>query len=161
MNILNLLEKKLYSKLSKKQILRRVAESLCVFLRTHDEAKKYVEIIQSNSSDKYVHHFNIEIWNLSDPGLQLIKNKPMIKNKLKELFSELKKFKVKKILFLQHKKRNDCKIFHSSVKLIACDSEIDEVSMHQYIITKMKNYACEDWIVVDLIIKHSINIFAC
>ena len=98
--------KKLYSKLSKKQILRRVVESLCIFLRTHNEVKRYVEIIPSNSSDKYVHHFNIEIWNLSDQELQLIKNKPMIKNKLKELFNELKKFKVKKILFLEYKKRN-------------------------------------------------------
>ena len=33
--------------------------------------------------------------------------------------------------------------------------------MHQSIITKIKNYACEDWIVLDAIIKHSIKIFEC
>ena len=63
----------------------------------------------------------------------------MIKNKLKELLSELKKFKVQTILVLDYKKRNDRKIFHSSAKLIASDSDIDEAfkSMHQSI-TKNK-----------------------
>ena len=65
----------------------------------------------------------------------------MIKNKLKELFGDLKKFKVQKLLFLKYKKRNDGKIFHSSVKRIPCDSEIDEafLSMHQGIMTKIKS----------------------
>ena len=45
-----------------------------------------------------------------DPELQLINTKPMIKNKLKELVSELKKFKVQIMLVLDYKKRNDCKI---------------------------------------------------
>ena len=87
----------------------------------------------------------------------------MIKNKLKELLSELKKFKVQTILVLDYKKRNDCKIFHSSTKLIANDSGIDEAfkSMHQSIITKIKNYACKDWIALDVIIKHSIKVFEC
>ena len=49
----------------------------------------------------------------------------MIKNKLKELLSELKKFKIQK-LFLEYKKRNGCKIFHSSVKLIVSNSDIDK-----------------------------------
>ena len=60
------------------------------------------------------------------PELQLINTKPMIKNKLKEFLSELKKFKIQTILVLDYKKRNDHKIFHSSVKLIATDSDIDE-----------------------------------
>ena len=60
------------------------------------------------------------------PELQLINTKPMIKNKLKEFLSELKKFKIQTILVLDYKKRNDHKIFHSSVKLIASDSDIDE-----------------------------------
>ena len=30
--------------------------------------------------------------------------------------------------------------------------------MHQRIMTKIKNYASEDWIVLDLIVKHSIII---
>ena len=56
-------------------------------------------------------------------------------------------------------KRNDHKIFHSGAKLI----DIDEAfkSMHQRITTKMKNYACKDWIVLDVIRKHSIKIFEC
>ena len=45
----------------------------------------------------------------------------MIKNKLKELLSELKKFKIQTILVLEYKKRNDRKIFDSSAKLIAKD----------------------------------------
>ena len=63
----------------------------------------------------------------------------MIKNKLKELLSKLKKFKVQTIFFLAFEKRNHRKIFHSSVKLIATDSGIDEAcnSMHQRIITKI------------------------
>ena len=49
----------------------------------------------------------------------------MIINNLKELLSELKKFKVQAILVLQYKKINYHKIFHSSTKLIASDSDID------------------------------------
>ena len=102
--------------------------------------------MQSNSSDNCVHCYNIEILNLLDPELQLINTKPIIKNELRELLSELKKFKVHTVLVLMHKERNDHKIFHSSTKLIASDSDIDEafIYMHQSILTKMKNYACED-----------------
>ena len=69
----------------------------------------------------------------------------------------LKKFKVQTILVLRYKKRNDCKIFHSNAKIIGSDSDIDEAfkSMHQSIMTKIKNYACKDWIVLHVIIKHS------
>ena len=85
----------------------------------------------------------------------------MIKNKLKEFLSELKKFKVEAILIVDYKKRNDCKIFHSSAKVIASDSDIDEAlkSIHQSIMTKIKNYVSEGWIVFDVIIKRSIKIF--
>ena len=85
----------------------------------------------------------------------------MIKNKLKEFLSELKKFKVEAILIVDYKKRNDCKIFHSSAKVVASDSDIDEAlkSIHQSIMTKIKNYVSEDWIVFDVIIKRSIKIF--
>ena len=50
--------------------------------------------MQSNSSDNCIHLHNVEILNLFYPELQLINTKPMIKNKLKKLLSELKKFKV-------------------------------------------------------------------
>ena len=57
----------------------------------------------------------------------------MIKNKLEELLSELKKLKVQAMLVLEYNKRNDCKIFHSSTNLIAKNSGIDKavISMHQ------------------------------
>ena len=50
----------------------------------------------------------------------------MIKNKVKELLSELKKFKVQTLIALEYKNGNDDKIFHTSAKLIASDSDIDE-----------------------------------
>ena len=99
---------KMYSKLNKEQNLRKVAKLLYIFLTTPDEVEKYV---QSNSSDNCMHQLEF----------QLITTKPMIKNKLKELLSELKKFKVQAILVLDYKKRNDHKIFHSSTKLTASD----------------------------------------
>ena len=49
----------------------------------------------------------------------------MIKNKLKELLRELKKFKVQTILVLKYKKRNYNKISHLNAKIIASDSDID------------------------------------
>ena len=51
-----------------------------------------------------------------------------------------KKFKVQVILVLDYKKRNNHKIFHSSIKLIANDWDIDEafISLHQIIVTKLK-----------------------
>ena len=42
-------------------------------------------------------------------------------------------FKIQTILVLDHKKKNDCKMFHSSATLIASDSDIDEAfkPMHE------------------------------
>ena len=73
----------------------------------------------------------------------------------------MKKFKAQKILVLEYKKRNDCKIFNSRTKLIAGDLDIDEVfkSTHQSIMTKINDYTGEDLIALDLTIKHSIKIF--
>ena len=70
----------------------------------------------------------------------------MIKNKLKQLFSELKTFKVQTVSVLHCKKRNDCKMFHSSTKLIASNLAIDKafISMHQSIMKKLKKYTYED-----------------
>ena len=67
---------------------------------------------------------------------------------MKKLLSELKKYKVQTILALK-----------LNAKLIASDSDIDEAfkSMHQSIMTKIKNYACKDGIVLDVIVKHSIK----
>ena len=57
--------------------------------------------------------------------------------------------------------KNYRKVFHSNAKLITSDSDIDKAfkSMHQIIMTKIKNYASEDWIVLDAIIKHRNKIF--
>ena len=95
--------------------------------------------MQSNSSDNFICSYNVCILNILDSELQPFNSKPMIKNKLKELLSKLKKFKVQTTFFLAFEKRNHRKIFHSSVKLIATDSGIDEAcnSMHQRIITKI------------------------
>ena len=51
----------------------------------------------------------------------------------------------------------------SPIQLIASDSDIDEsfTSMHQSIITKIKNSAGKDWIVLDVIIKHSVTFYDC
>ena len=59
------------------------------------------------------------------------------------MLSESKKFKVQTVVVLDYKKRNNRKIFHSSAKLIANDSEIDEAfkSMHKSIMTTIKNHA--------------------
>ena len=85
----------------------------------------------------------------------------MIKKKFEGLLSELKKFKVQTILVLEYEKRIDRKIFRSSTKLIASDSDVDEAftSMYQSKMTKIKNSASEDWIAIESIVKCSINIF--
>ena len=68
------------------QNLRKVAKLLYIFPTGPDE-------VQSNSSDNCIHHYNVKILNVFVPKLQLINTKPLIKNKLNELLSELKKFK--------------------------------------------------------------------
>ena len=114
-------------------------------------------------SDNFICDYNIKILILFNPVLQLINTKSIIKNKLKELLNESKKFKVQSILVLEYKKRNDLKIFHSSAKLTASDSDIDEPfrSMHQKsIMTKTKSSAGVDW-VVKATVKHSVKVFDC
>ena len=83
----------MYSKLIEKQNLRKVAELLYIFLTAPDGVEKSVEIMQSDSPDKYVHRYNIEILKIVNPELQLTNTKSMIKNKLKELLSDSKKFR--------------------------------------------------------------------
>ena len=117
-----------FKSIREEQNLRKVAKSLYIFLTTLDEVEKYVDIMQPKSSDNCIHRYNVEIFIIFDPELQPINTKPTIKNKLKELLSELEKFQVQKILALDYKKRNDRKIFHSSAKLIGSDSDIDEAS---------------------------------
>ena len=76
------------------------------------------------------------------------------------MLNQLKKIKVQTILVLDYKKRKGCKTFHSSMKLTASDSDIDEVfkSTDQSIMAKIKNYASKDLIVLDAISKYSIKI---
>ena len=50
--------------------------------------------MQLRCSDNFICHFNIKILNLFYPDLTLINIKPIFKNILKELLSELKKVKV-------------------------------------------------------------------
>ena len=49
--------------------------------------------------------------NIVDPELHLSIAKPMIKNKLKQFLSELKNFKVQKILVLELRKKMIVKLF--------------------------------------------------
>ena len=63
------IREKLYSKLSEEQNIWKFAELLYIFLSTPNEVEKYVEIMQSSLSDKYVHRYNIEILNLFDSEL--------------------------------------------------------------------------------------------
>ena len=69
-----------------------------IFLVTPDEVEKYAKMMQSNSSDNCVHHYNIKVLNIFDLELQLINTKPTIKNKSKELLNELKTLKAQSIL---------------------------------------------------------------
>ena len=78
-----------FKSIREEQNLRKVAKSLYIFLTTPDEIEKYT---QSNSSDNFVHHYYAEMLNFFESELELINTKPMIKRKLKELLSELKKF---------------------------------------------------------------------
>ena len=48
------MREKLYSELCQEQNLRKIGESLYIFLTTPDEVEKYVKVTQSNSSDSYV-----------------------------------------------------------------------------------------------------------
>ena len=116
---------KLYSNLSEEQNLRIISESRYIFLLTPNEVEKYVEMMQSNSSYNCVYYYTAEILYLFDQELQLINTKPMIKKTLKELLSELEKFKDQTVLILEYKETVDCRILHSSAKLIAIDSDVD------------------------------------
>ena len=80
----------MFSKLKQEKNLRNVAKSFYIFLTTLDEVEKYAKMIESNSSDKCVHPYIVEILNLFDPELQLIKTKPMIKDKFKKLVREFR-----------------------------------------------------------------------
>ena len=103
-----------FKSIREEQNLRKVAKLLYIFLTTSDEVEKYV---QSIFFDNCIHRYNAEILNLFDPELELINTKPVIKNKLKELLSGLKKFKVQTILDLDYKKRNDPKV-KSSIQVL-------------------------------------------
>ena len=100
-----------FKSVREEQNLRKAAKSFYIFVTVPDKVEKHV---QSNSSDNCIHCYNVQIFNIFDPELQMINTKPMIKNKLKELLSEMRKFKVQTILALDYKKRNDYKILHSS-----------------------------------------------
>ena len=75
----------------------------------------------------------------------------------------MKKFKVQTVLVLDYKKGSNRKIFHSSVKLIPSDTDNDKAfkSMHQRDNTTIKNCACKDRVILEVIMKYSINIFEC
>ena len=58
---------KLHSKLNEEQNLSEVVESLYLLLTAPDEVDKFAKIMQSDSSNKYVHCCDIENFNLFVP----------------------------------------------------------------------------------------------
>ena len=74
--------------------------------------------MQSSSSDDCICHFNFNNLILLCLKLQLINTKPKVKNKLKEMLTDLNKINVQKILALKYKIRNHHKTFHSNAKQI-------------------------------------------
>ena len=50
------MKEKFYSKLCEEQNIRKVAESLHMFLTTTDKVEKYVNLMQPNSCDNGVHN---------------------------------------------------------------------------------------------------------
>ena len=83
---------KYFKSIREEQNLRKVAKLLYIFLARPDEVENYVEIKQLNSSDNCRARYNVGILNIFHTELQLINTGPIIKNKLKELLSDLKKF---------------------------------------------------------------------
>ena len=79
------------------------------------------------------------------------------------MLSKFKKFNVQTVYVLAYKKRNACKIFYLCTELITSYSDIDKefIFMNEGNVTKIKNYAYEDWIILDVVINHSIKIFEC
>ena len=102
-------------------------------------------MMQSSFYDSCAHVYNINILNLFATELILINTKSVIKNKLKDLLDELKKFKVQKMLVLENRKMDDHismrTAFYSSAKLLAKDSDIDKAfgSLHQSVMTRIKD----------------------
>ena len=54
--------------------------------------------MQSSYVDVCAHVYNIKILNIFYPEMQLLNTKPVIKNQLKSLLSEMEKFKLEIIL---------------------------------------------------------------
>ena len=119
--------------------LRKVTKLLDIFLPTTDKVERYV---QSNSFDNCMHRFTVKILNIFDPELQFANTKPMMKNKLQELLSDLKKLKIQLLLVIQ---------------TLMKDLNLS----HQSIMTKIKNYPREDWIVSYVTTKLTIKIAGC
>ena len=57
-------KEKLYCKFYDEQNIRKVPESLYIFLATHKEVEEYVKMMESNFFDNCVHRYNTEILNL-------------------------------------------------------------------------------------------------
>ena len=124
--------KRLYSKLNEEQNLLKVAESLYIFLTTAIK----VENMWRLCSQILLITVNIVI--ILRSCIFLIKKYNWLT--LKQPFKKTKRIfkwieKVQTILVLDYKKRNYCKIFHSSAKLIVSNLDIDEtfISMYQSI----------------------------
>ena len=68
--------------------LRKIAKPLYIFIATPDQVENYVK---PNSSNNCIHHYNVDNLNLSDPELQLIYTKPVIKGQIKRIVKWVEK----------------------------------------------------------------------
>ena len=64
----------------------------------------YIFLTKLMNSKNMCNRYDVDILNIFNLELQLINTKPMIKNKLEELLSELKNFKAETIQVLDYKK---------------------------------------------------------
>ena len=101
----------------------------------------------------------LRFWIYFDSEFQLINTKPIIENKLKELLNELKKLKVQTILVLHSKKKMivECSIQMLSLLLVSQTLIKHLNPCIKTLWQKLKNYVCENWMVLDVIIKKSIK----
>ena len=74
-----------------------------------------LEMMLLSYFDNCIYHFNIKVFNLFNSDSQSISTEPMIKKQIKRVLSELKNFKVQRILILKYKKKNGQK---SSIRIL-------------------------------------------
>ena len=124
---------------------------------------------QAHAFKGYASSYNVEILNSFNPELQLKDTESAIKNKLKELLTELRGFKFVTTLVLVFRKiesgdktKYDTFYSHSKAETIINESQIDNnifKSIYTTVISNIQKFFGKDsgWI-VDSLIEHYMNI---